>query len=203
MRHRYSCIKACQNRFNASDLVLCEADNSTISDSTKSNCSNDEPRLCDSGHEFYHNGTCQACFPANIPETDLLTWCRDIGQHDSSQMRHSLCTKACQNRFKASDLVLCEETWKNVAISVIVLASVEGLLLLVCGAVWIVKRYCALKGKKTQYSNPTQDGKVPINLASQSQLGKKGSQVKSQSMKLTEHQDAQSTHSDSDVDVND
>uniref|UniRef100_A0A2C9L7B0 Uncharacterized protein n=1 Tax=Biomphalaria glabrata TaxID=6526 RepID=A0A2C9L7B0_BIOGL len=108
MRHRYSCIKACQNRFNASDLVLCEADNSTISDSTKSNCSNDEPRLCDSGHEFYHNGTCQACFPANIPETDLLTWCRDIGQHDSSQMRHSLCTKACQNRFKASDLVLCE-----------------------------------------------------------------------------------------------
>ncbi|KAK0056831.1 hypothetical protein Bpfe_013769 [Biomphalaria pfeifferi] len=81
MRHRYSCIKACQNRFNAPDLMLCEADRS---DSTKSNCSNKESRLCDSGHEFYHKGTCQACFPANIPETDLQTWCRDIGQHDSS-----------------------------------------------------------------------------------------------------------------------
>ncbi|KAK6965154.1 hypothetical protein BgiMline_029148 [Biomphalaria glabrata] len=112
-------------------------------------------------------------------------------------MRHSLCIKACQNRFKASDLVLCEETWENVAISVIVLASVEGLLLLVCGAVWIVKRYCALKGKKTKGFKPYKDGKVPIHLANQSQIEKKRREIKGQRMKLTEHQDAQSTIGDS------
>uniref|UniRef100_A0A2C9LMP1 Uncharacterized protein n=1 Tax=Biomphalaria glabrata TaxID=6526 RepID=A0A2C9LMP1_BIOGL len=120
---------------------------------------------CCTGFEFCHDGSCENCFPKTVRNEDLLTWCRDIGQHDSSQMRHRYsCIKACQNRFNAPDLMLCEETWKNVAISVIVLASVEGLLLLVC-AVWIVKRYCALKGKKTQDSNPTEDGKVLIRTA--------------------------------------
>ncbi|KAH9495128.1 hypothetical protein Btru_018265 [Bulinus truncatus] len=63
---------------------------------------------CCGGDQFCHEGICASCFPRDVSDEDLLTWCREVGQHDVTQMRHASCRAACFFKFNVTDLVQYE-----------------------------------------------------------------------------------------------
>ncbi|CAL1532872.1 unnamed protein product [Lymnaea stagnalis] len=89
----------------------------TLSDLLQVRCPSDHPFMClpygtcCRGSEFCHSGLCESCFPRDVPESQLLSWCRDVGQHNVSLMRSEACRLACQDKFSSAELaVTCGTT---------------------------------------------------------------------------------------------
>ncbi|CAL1544385.1 unnamed protein product [Lymnaea stagnalis] len=100
----------------AVQTVLCAQVGPSLNDIANIDCPAEQPfkclpyGACCRGSEFCHSGLCESCFPRDVPESGLLAWCRDTGQHNVSSMRSRACRLACQDRYTSVQLAVIEDS---------------------------------------------------------------------------------------------
>ncbi|CAL1527839.1 unnamed protein product [Lymnaea stagnalis] len=141
MRHD-SCSLACQAKFNSS--VLSGQKPCAVSDVTthkpiqELSCPDDRPNywppgICCRDDEFGQDGRCVSCFPDDIGENDLLSWCQTLGRTNTTRMPRSTCRFACNARFEPSQLLVINDTVDGWMVAFIITAILcAGLLAVIC-----------------------------------------------------------------------
>ncbi|XP_059158521.1 uncharacterized protein LOC131942641 [Physella acuta] len=135
--------------------------------------------------EFCSADVCESCFPLEA-KADLLGWCRTVGQHNVSHMRHAHCRLACQDIYTSDMLsekrsinnqhnissaaVLIKDTDVS-SLSrfeiIAILSLAISLLCVVSMAIWIIIFYWRHHNNKTMSASkkgPTLQGHVRVGL---------------------------------------